>query len=191
MKTIYPHSAEVTDCVTLQIKNSVQIISHGQTDSNRQVVFCTQLLGASLNLHLSTGLISGPGTQLKSAFLCIKLNPHAHIYILDQNKLGGRGFISSSARAWGGGLYMGLVERERNTERAGHTGTKEATVRASSSGALTWRGRGLSSSLWTGVNWKFPKSWREGSRALGIGCACESTKKALCFLSIKRLQICL
>lgn len=38
-------------------------------------------------------------------------------------------------------LYMGLVVQERNTERAGHTaGTKEATVGASSGGALTHQG---------------------------------------------------
>lgn len=43
-----------------------------------------------------------------------------------------------------GGLCMELAERERNTEQAGRTGTKEATVGASSNRALTQRDPDLS-----------------------------------------------
>lgn len=42
--------------------------------------------------------------------------------------------VSSSPPSGLEGLYEELVEQERNTERAGHTGTKDATVGASSSG---------------------------------------------------------
>lgn len=100
--------------------------------------------------------------------------------------------VSSSQRepvavAWKGDYSAELAVQDRNTEHAGHTGTKDATVGASKSRALTHSNRGLSSSLWTGVSWKFPKSspsLSEGSKrweSLVNMCVrtCSSTKEAL------------
>lgn len=66
---------------------------------------------------------------------------------------------------------MELVEQERNTERAGHTGTKEATVGASSSGALTRRDRGLSQAAFELVLAEsFPRVCEREAWLWEIGC---------------------
>lgn len=70
-----------------------------------------------------------------------------------QWKFGGKGFIIASMGDSGGGVEGGgdysieLAAQERNTEQAGRTGTKDATVGASNSRALTHSNRGLSTSL--------------------------------------------
>lgn len=68
-----------------------------------------------------------------------------------QWKFGGKGFIIASMGASGGGVEgdysIELAAQERNTEQAGRTGTKDATVGASNSRALTHSNRGLSTSL--------------------------------------------
>lgn len=51
--------------------------------------------------------------------------------------------VSSSPQYGLRGLGMELAEQGRNTERAGHTSTKEATVGPSSSGALAQPDQGL------------------------------------------------
>lgn len=111
--------------------------------------------------------------------------PHPFILpcILDQSHdFNGRnleGRVSSSPKR---GLYRGRVgelntERERNTERVGHTGTKEATVGASSGRVFNSEGpRPLSQPLnwcWLKVSQEFASGKpSSGNRMCAFECVC-------------------